>query len=207
MEKTHYIYSLRDPRDNQIYYIGKTSNPPEIRRQQHVRETLKGIETNKPLSGKHQWIKTLLDKEMEPTISVIKQLYIWEDIFHVEKQIIKEYLEIYPLLNIMHNDGIPQYMEDEGNNNDYNWDELWKMGEDVVIMTKIEAGFDRKSIIMDHHEAFQPHMEKWLNGYDNMNSEREEIFINWLIRKFSSKFRKRSVLNPPVFYRKALLPT
>ncbi len=62
-----YIYALLDPRDNEVRYIGKTTQPKN-RLSGHIREC-KNI---KSLHYRAKWIRSLLKKELLPIIKFLK---------------------------------------------------------------------------------------------------------------------------------------
>ena len=69
MESTEvtYIYVLLDPRDNEVRYVGKTSNP-KSRLSGHITECKK--ESSKHYRAK--WIRSLLKDNLKPIIKFIK---------------------------------------------------------------------------------------------------------------------------------------
>ena len=62
-----YIYALLDPRDNQVRYIGKTTQPTK-RLKSHISE----CKSIKSLHYRAMWIKSLLKKELLPIIKFLK---------------------------------------------------------------------------------------------------------------------------------------
>lgn len=73
----YYIYTLNDPRDNQIRYIGMSSDPIG-RFSQHLTPTF----NVKP--GKDVWVKELLHLSLIPGIEVIDQTEIKGEIRTLE---------------------------------------------------------------------------------------------------------------------------
>lgn len=72
------IYSLTDPRTNQVRYIGKTITPLGNRLKKHLSGCYLESSTHK-----NNWIKSLLAKELKPTIEEIdvvstKEWEFWE---------------------------------------------------------------------------------------------------------------------------------
>lgn len=65
MEKVIYIYSLKDPRDYQIKYIGKTIDI-DRRYKQHIKNY-----TNKK-SLKNSWISSLLQYGLQPMLEIVE---------------------------------------------------------------------------------------------------------------------------------------
>jgi hypothetical protein len=66
MNKVVYIYSLKDPRDYQIKYIGKTIDI-ERRRKEHNQ-----IHRNKK-SKKNSWIIHLIENGMQPIMEILEE--------------------------------------------------------------------------------------------------------------------------------------
>ena len=71
-----YIYTLTDPRTNQIKYVGKTNNP-YYRFRMHIHEAKNGN------TYKQNWIKGLLKSNLEPVFEIIdtidnKDWMFWE---------------------------------------------------------------------------------------------------------------------------------
>lgn len=62
------IYALKDPMTNEIKYIGQTSLTLYRRLTRHVSESL----TKKDETPKRKWIKSLIEKELCPTIELIE---------------------------------------------------------------------------------------------------------------------------------------
>ena len=62
-ERTTYIYALRDPRDGQVYYVGK-SNVPRRRFEQHLEDK----DTN---PQKAAWIDSLMAIGLKPEMSIL----------------------------------------------------------------------------------------------------------------------------------------
>ena len=58
------IYTLIDPRDNQVRYVGKTNNLKQ-RLSSHIYRAKSGV--NSPI---HCWIRKLLDLNLKPSISI-----------------------------------------------------------------------------------------------------------------------------------------
>lgn len=76
MNKVVYIYSLKDPRDYQIKYIGKTSDI-DRRRKEHNQ-----IHRNKK-SKKNSWIIHLIENGFQPIMEILEEC---EDLNWVERE-------------------------------------------------------------------------------------------------------------------------
>jgi predicted GIY-YIG superfamily endonuclease len=66
MKKVVYIYSLKDPRDYQIKYIGKTVDI-DRRRKEHSQ-----IHRNKK-SRKNSWVAHLVKNGMQPIMEILEE--------------------------------------------------------------------------------------------------------------------------------------
>lgn len=89
-----YIYSLSDPRTNEIRYIGRTISPIK-RYQRHIRNA----KSNDHIYHSAIWIRTLLSLELKPVYSTIEECddTSWEE---RERYWIKFYRERFDLTNI-----------------------------------------------------------------------------------------------------------
>jgi hypothetical protein len=65
--KTTYIYTLSDPRTNEVRYVGKTNNPVQ-RRSAH------GVLTREVKSKKKSWIKKLKSLGLKPVFEIIEEV-------------------------------------------------------------------------------------------------------------------------------------
>ena len=65
--KTSYIYTLSDPRTNEVRYVGKTNNP-EQRRKAH------GVLSREVKSRKKNWIKQLKRIGLKPVFEIIDEV-------------------------------------------------------------------------------------------------------------------------------------
>jgi len=81
MERTVFIYILIDPIDNNVKYIGQTFRI-ERRLSEHLRPT-----TN---SKKDRWIKSLINKDLQPTLVVIDECII-EDWVWLERYWVSQF--------------------------------------------------------------------------------------------------------------------
>lgn len=89
----NYIYALKDPRDEQIYYIGKTNNP-RARYKQHLKDS----DVNK---YKVAWLEELRKEELKPEMAILDTVgEDWEECetAWIEKGTRKG----WPLTNIVH---------------------------------------------------------------------------------------------------------
>ncbi|MFB7908410.1 hypothetical protein ACFC1T_18435 [Kitasatospora sp. NPDC056076] len=92
--RTGSIYSLSDPRDGKIRYIGQTRQPLPQRKEQHINDP-----TN-PAMG--VWIGILVGQGLEPKISQVIRVPV-DDLDRVEKeQIVLHHRRGHPLLNGEH---------------------------------------------------------------------------------------------------------
>lgn len=63
-----YIYTLTDPRTNEIKYVGKT-NDIKKRYRNHIQESIKGLKK----THKHCWIRSLLNINIKPIIDILEE--------------------------------------------------------------------------------------------------------------------------------------
>lgn len=63
---TEYIYTLTDPRDNAVRYVGKTNNPRN-RYQQHLTQ----FSNNKE---KDAWVQELCSTNLQPIMNIIEEI-------------------------------------------------------------------------------------------------------------------------------------
>ena len=80
------IYGLLDPRDCSLKYVGKTHKRREIRLADHIEASLEG--SNAPV---HQWIRELLNVQLEPEVFVLKRLESSENWRNGEKSEIQKW--------------------------------------------------------------------------------------------------------------------
>lgn len=80
------IYTLADPRSEEVRYVGYTQFSPEKRLRQHLNECNRSNNTHKL-----NWLRTLLREGLEPTINVIKVLDNKEDAYYLEQEYISKY--------------------------------------------------------------------------------------------------------------------
>ena len=64
----NYIYALKDPISGVIRYIGNTKNP-KGRYRQHLKDAEKRSKTLK-----QNWIRSLSEKNMQPTMDIIEKI-------------------------------------------------------------------------------------------------------------------------------------
>lgn len=89
-----YIYTLTDPRTNNVMYVGRTVDPAG-RRSKHF--TLKKGAYHSP--QKRKWLEDLYENNIEPIFSIIQQCTC-DDAHETEKRYILKYKEIFDgLLN------------------------------------------------------------------------------------------------------------
>lgn len=93
-----FFYLLKDPRTNEIKYVGRTTRP-DSRLTKHISEAKS---YNK--SKKEQWIVSLLRKNLKPIFQVIYvQLCTHEEGKKVEKMLVKKLLKRFNILNMADN--------------------------------------------------------------------------------------------------------
>lgn len=83
------IYSLNDPITNEVKYIGRTSKPLNYRLSEHVSPSYSNHNTYKK-----NWIRNLINRQLTPTINLIKEVNCtWEESHIIEISIIEEYFK------------------------------------------------------------------------------------------------------------------
>lgn len=105
-----YFYYLRDPRDNQIKYIGQSKNPKE-RFAQHINHAKQGRDKN---SRKVRWILGLISKGLFPVLEVF-EVYTGsvKGAHKREWDLIKEHIGIGHELTNGNDGGVPYLLPDE----------------------------------------------------------------------------------------------
>lgn len=85
-EKKIYIYTLSDPVTEEVRYVGKTIQNPNNRYWSHISQS----KLNRKKDHTHCWIRSLLNKELQPILSIIEETFSIER----EKYWIKHYKEL-----------------------------------------------------------------------------------------------------------------
>lgn len=87
-----FIYGLKDPRDQRVYYIGKANNPKS-----RLSEHLKDIGTN---PKKEDWLLDLAGAGFQPEVVILEETTLanWQDC--ERKWIAYGWSQRYPLTNI-----------------------------------------------------------------------------------------------------------
>jgi hypothetical protein len=90
------IYCLKDPRNNEIRYIGRTRKTLKERLQGHVH----GCGDRKSNAPRTQWLKELKYLNLKPIIKKLKVIEGWKESHYEERKTIETYkLNGYNLLN------------------------------------------------------------------------------------------------------------
>lgn len=79
-----YIYSLVDPTNNQVRYLGQSVQPAKWRLAQHISTSKKSND------HKSNWIKSLLSKNLRPILHVVS-FHRLEDLNQIEAEIIAKH--------------------------------------------------------------------------------------------------------------------
>lgn len=61
-----------------------------------------------------------------------------------------------------------------------------------VILNKIINNTPRRNIIWEHYSFFEPRIAKYLQSRPGKSKADEDIMVNWLIRKFKSKYQNKT---------------
>jgi hypothetical protein len=105
-----YFYYLRDPRDNQIKYIGQSKNPKH-RLAQHINQAKQGRDKN---SRKVRWILGLSEKNLKPILETFEEYQGNVQAAHVREWIlIKEHLDAGHELTNGNDGGVPYILPDD----------------------------------------------------------------------------------------------
>lgn len=90
-----FIYVLKDPKTNDIRYVGKTTNDINIRLSQHIYSASKQLKRNHRLN----WIQSIINNGLKPIIEIIFECP-WEKSQEEEQKWIKYYRDLnYDLVN------------------------------------------------------------------------------------------------------------
>jgi hypothetical protein len=97
MAKTIHIYTLSDPRDGRVRYVGRTVNPLSRRLREHINTAKRGKLKDKQ---KEAWILELLAARLKPEIAAVEAVTI-DDFKLAEKRWVSHYRASHSdLLNI-----------------------------------------------------------------------------------------------------------
>lgn len=156
--KTCYIYTLSDPRNNQVRYVGKTNNPKQ-RRSAH------GVLTREQKSRKKNWVKHLKSLGLKPVFEIIEEVNIdgWKE---AEKFWITQFKAWgFRLLNhTSGGDGLTF-----GNSTSFKKGQVpWNKG---TAKPKIKKGFNKKCL----ETAFKKGQSPWNKGRSGYNTKRKGI--------------------------------
>ena len=98
------IYSLEDPRDGEIFYVGR-SVVPKRRLGEHITEARSGRMENRAL---RRWLLQLDALGMRPVLNIEAECRSPYEADVEEQRLIQHYGRLYPLLNLHHN---PRYTQ------------------------------------------------------------------------------------------------
>lgn len=107
------IYCLCCPKDNTIRYIGITKRILDLRLKCHIAEASRCKKKNLTRSYKINWILSLIDQNLYPTIHLIEEVKTNSSVkaYLREEELIKEYKSLHPLINSTHYKGIAHYKD------------------------------------------------------------------------------------------------
>jgi hypothetical protein len=97
LDKTYNIYSLIDPRTNQVRYIGQTERETEKRYKAHLATCRGGTDSN---LHKCRWLKQLEKEGYSPVVKVLFKDIPEDKVDNIEIEIIKHYKQFSKLTNI-----------------------------------------------------------------------------------------------------------
>jgi group I intron endonuclease len=75
MSKIGYIYCLKDPRTNEIRYVGQTINEPRKRLSQHIHQEKR---TKGKLTHVNSWIRNLKQFNLSPIMEILEECLVSE---------------------------------------------------------------------------------------------------------------------------------
>lgn len=163
------VYVLKDPRNDKIKYVGKTSrNRLQERFKEHLKNDCKKRKVSK-------WIKELLDLKLKPIIEVIDESNNEEDIFKKEK----EYIKLFNKKNLLN-------MTDGGDG-----PSGYKMKIEVKkSLPQLQVGYKKT------HEGWLKHIETRPRGdahHLKNRKQKEETKIK-ISARLKGKTRKKKVI-------------
>ncbi len=94
-----WIYSLEDPRDSEIYYVGQSTDP-EHRLSEHITEARSGRMENRALC---RWLLSLDRLGLRPVLNIEAECRSPYEADVEEKRLIHHYGRLYDLFNLHHN--------------------------------------------------------------------------------------------------------
>jgi len=71
--RTHYIYTLSDPRTKQVHYVGQTNNPKE-RLSAHKTNGKRSLSGKLKLSPLNLWLGELASEGLSPKMDIYKKI-------------------------------------------------------------------------------------------------------------------------------------
>ena len=96
-----WIYSLEDPRDAEIYYVGQSVDP-ERRVGEHLTEARSGSMENRAFC---RWLLSLDRLGLRPVLNIETECRSPYEADVEEQRLIHRYGKLYPILNLHHNPG------------------------------------------------------------------------------------------------------
>jgi hypothetical protein len=90
-----YIYTLSDPRTQEIRYVGQTINSPSKRLSQHIHQESRVVGK---LTHVNSWIRNLKQNNFKPILAVVEECPI-EELNSREIYYISEYKQVHNLCN------------------------------------------------------------------------------------------------------------
>ena len=75
MSKIGYIYCLKDPRTDEIRYVGQTINDPKKRMAQHIHQEKR---TTGKLTHVNSWIRNLKQSNLCPIMEILEECVVEE---------------------------------------------------------------------------------------------------------------------------------
>ncbi|MBM3149600.1 MAG: hypothetical protein FJZ88_06200 [Chloroflexi bacterium] len=141
-----YIYGLKDPRDGQIYYVGK-SNHPEKRKKEH-------LENETCNAHRVEWIQDLGQCGLEPELVILEKVERenWQEaeIYWIARG----YEEGWPLINVHKGGGGGVCKPNYDFMRSYIRPDLWERFEALSIKQKDQICFETALAMMESYSPF-----------------------------------------------------
>lgn len=88
------VYSLSDPQDNVLRYIGITSHTAQQRFSRHLKDAKKKVRYNEYLSRKEKWLLDLESNGMKPIIKTIAEGLSEDGAMQMEQELIAKFKRV-----------------------------------------------------------------------------------------------------------------
>jgi hypothetical protein len=146
-ENVYYVYTYTDPRNDEIFYVGKGKN---YRDTEHLRAVKNAWRCRRENVSKWTRIKNILNEGFEPIINRVKSDLLEHDAFILESELISNYKRIQEggtLLNIFNGsilDDIARSSVSESLKKYYSTNDGTRLGKITSEETKLKQSLARK---------------------------------------------------------------